>query len=280
MHRESRVVGLIGHPLGHSLSPVFQQAAFDFHRLALRYELWPTPATELLDVLARIRRADCLGANVTIPHKVAVLAHLDEVDRTAAEIGAVNTIHNQGGRLKGYNTDASGFARALDEARFAVRNCRALVVGAGGAARAVALALAWQECARLTIAARRVDAARDLKRSIAASGRIEVRVCAIDEVCGDEDLIVNCTSVGMKGGTAPDASPLADHQIPSGALVYDLVYNPPITPLLRIARSRGARVLGGLPMLVHQGAAAFTIWTNLPAPVPLMLARAEETLTA
>jgi shikimate dehydrogenase len=155
---------------------------------------------------------------------------------------------------------------------------RAVVVGAGGAARAVAFALAWAGVAELTVAARRAEPAAALAGALGGHARGAVRAVRPSEVGRGYDLLVNCTSVGMLHGPGEGASPLRREQIDPGALVYDLVYNPPVTPLLGLARAAGARALGGLPMLVYQGAAAFEIWTGLKPPVGLMMARAEEAL--
>ncbi|HEV8638781.1 MAG TPA: shikimate dehydrogenase [Chloroflexota bacterium] len=273
-----KVVGLIGYPLTHSVSPRFQQAGFDFLELPVEYQAWETPPERVAETIERVRRPDCLGINVTVPHKQAVIGLLDGIDEPAARIGAVNTIRNESGRLTGFNTDLAGFLRPLGEAGFAVDGARAVVVGAGGAARAVAFALAWAGAAELAVAARRPEPAEALAWAVRRHAKGEVRAVALSDVARGYDLLVNCTSVGMLHGPGEGASPLRREQIDPGALVYDLVYNPPVTPLLGLARAAGARALGGLPMLVYQGAAAFEIWTGLKPPVGLMMARAEEAL--
>jgi shikimate dehydrogenase len=215
---------------------------------------------------------------VTVPHKQAVIDRLDAVDDKAATIGAVNTIRNEDGRLRGFNTDLAGFLHPLGELGVELDGARAVVVGAGGAARAVAFALAWAGVAELTVAARRAEPAAALASALGGHARGAVRAIRPSEVTPGYDLLVNCTSVGMLHAPGEGQSPLRGEQIDPGALVYDLVYNPPVTPLLGLAQAAGARTLGGLPMLVHQGAAAFELWTGLKPPIGLMMARAEEAL--
>ncbi len=279
----SKVVGLIGYPLKHSISPVFQQAAFDYLGLPVRYEAWETPPEAVAERLARARRPDCLGMNVTIPHKEAVLPALDVVDERARQIGAVNTILNRGGRLIGYNTDADGFLQALRErGQYEPAGKRVVLLGAGGAARAVALGLAWAGVAALAIFNRTFERAN----ALAGAVRSLVPGCSVEALPWEKpllrdrlagaDLLVNATPIGMRHGQA--GSPLPATLIPSGAMVYDLVYNPAETQLLRDAARAGARTLNGLPMLVYQGVAAFEIWTGQRPPIGLMMQRAAEAL--
>jgi len=280
----SRVVALIGYPLGHSISPVFQQAAFDHYGIDVRYEKWETETTHLPEMIGRLRQA--LGANVTIPFKEAVISLLDEMDQLAAQIGAVNTIVNHDGRLIGYNTDAAGFIRALrQEGGFEPRGTCAALVGAGGAARAVGFALVGEGIRRLTIANRSADRAvrlASLLRTGAPAGTA-ITTLRWDEAkskgsFSSDDLLVNCTSLGMKHSQAEGETPLVEASIPRGALVFDLVYNPIETPLLIEARRAGARALGGLAMLVYQGAESFQLWLNRKPPVDIMFNKARESL--
>ena len=279
----TKFVGLIGHKLSHSISPQFQQAAFDYLGLDMRYEVWETAKDDLPEVVEGMRDASKLGANVTIPHKEAVLPLLDDVDNDARRIGAVNTIVNRGGKLIGYNTDASGFMRALrDDGAFSPRNKRVVLLGAGGAARAVGFALVDGRVRSLIILNRSVERgwalAWDLKVSdtevVALSWKDGNTLTALAEC----DLLVNCTSVGMKDGSGEGKSPLGIGLIPKRALVYDVVYNPLETPLLAAARKAGARTLGGLPMLVYQGAASFELWTGKSAPIDIMMRVAKRAL--
>jgi shikimate dehydrogenase len=276
-----KVVGLIGDPLRHSISPRFQQAGFDFLGLPVTYEAWETPPERVHEAVQRVRQPDCLGMNVTVPHKQTVMPLLDEVDARAARIGAINTVRNQDGRLTGYNTDAEGLVRALEEQGFILLGAKVAILGAGGVARAAAFAFAWAEVARLTILARRADQAWRLAQAVEPelSGRVH-SAWLPDEGndLRDCDLIVNCTSLGMLHSAGEGETPLPARAIGRDALVYDLVYNPPVTPLLAAAKEAGAKTLGGLPMLVYQGAAAFELWTGQKPPVGLMMARAEEAL--
>lgn len=277
-------LGIIGYPLGHSLSPVFQQAALDHLGIDARYERWETPPDALVDRVRSLRASDVLGANVTVPYKETVIPMLDALDEWARLVGAVNTIVNQAGRLMGYNTDSYGFLEGLREAGFSPKGIAVLLLGAGGAARGVALALAREGAALIAIANRTASRAEALAAEVACHGpRVETLPLAGDalrRVAQRSQLIVNTTTLGMKHSAGEACSPLAAAWIPSGALVYDLVYNPLETPLLREARRAGARVQAGLSMLVHQGAASFRLWTGREAPVDVMMAAARRALQA
>jgi len=280
----TKYVGLIGHKLSHSISPQFQQAAFDYLRLDIRYDVWETSKDDLPQVMEGLRDASKLGTNITIPHKEAVLPLLDKIDNDARRIRAVNTVVNREGKLIGYNTDASGFIRALrDDGAFSPRNKRVVLLGAGGAARAVGFALVDAGVKSLIILNRGMERGRalawDLKISdtevIALSWKDGRTLIAL----GECDLLVNCTSVGMKDSSAEGKSPLGMGLIPKRALVYDVVYNPMETPLLSAAKKVGARTLGGLPMLVYQGAASFELWTGQSAPIDIMMRAAKRALS-
>lgn len=279
----TKFVGLIGYKLKHSISPQFQQVAFDYLGLDIRYEVWETAKDELPNVVEGVRDASRLGANVTIPHKEAVLPLLDKVDQLARRIGAVNTIVKKDGKLVGYNTDANGFIRALEEdGGFVPKGKRAVLIGAGGAARAAGFALVGAGVKSLVILNRTQDRgealAWDLKISdtkvIALRWKDGRTLTALAEC----DLLVNCTSVGLKDSASEGRSPLGIGLIPKRALVYDVVYNPIETPLITAAKRAGARTLGGLPMLVYQGAASFELWTGKSAPIDIMMRVAKRAL--
>ena len=281
----TRHIYLIGHPVAHSVSPAFQQAALEHLAVDARYEAMDVPEPALPEAVGSLRDPNVLGANVTVPHKEAVIPFLDEVSDEARLIGAVNTIHNRGGALVGHNTDASGFLRALrEEARFDPVGKSVLVLGAGGSAKAVTVALAGEGVSEMVVANRTLGRASALAESARSLGvhAEAIPLCedAIRAAAARSRLIVNCTSLGMTGGPGEGQSPLEADTIPSEALVFDLVYNPRTTPLLREAELAGAQVLGGLPMLVYQGAAAFEIWTGEAAPVRVMSPAAEEALAA
>jgi shikimate dehydrogenase len=279
-----RFVGLIGHKLKHSISPQFQQAAFDYLGLDIRYELWDTEKDELPGVVEGIRDFSKLGANVTIPYKEAVLPLLDKVDQIARRIGAVNTIVKKDDKLVGYNTDASGFMKALEEeGGFVPKGKRAILLGAGGAARAVGFALVGAGVKSLVILNRTQDRGEALAWDLKIADTEVIALLWKDgrtlKALGECDLLVNCTSVGMKDSTAEGKSPIGVGLIPKRALVYDVVYNPIETPLIAAAKKAGARTLGGLSMLVYQGAAAFELWTDESAPIEIMMRMAKRALT-
>lgn len=275
---------LLGHPVAHSVSPAFQQAALDHCSIDATYDALDVPPEELPSAVRSLRDADVFGANVTVPHKEAVFPLLDSVSEEARLIGAVNTIHNRDGALEGHNTDARGFLSALrEQAGFEARGKAALILGAGGSARAVAVALAGEGVTRLAIANRTLERAAALADLVRSLG-VAVEAIALDGTglldAAQCDLVVNCTSLGMTGGPGPAESPIDAKLIPPDALVCDLVYNPRETRLLKEAASVGARTLGGLPMLVYQGAAAFELWTGVAAPAEVMFGAAEEALAA
>lgn len=290
---ETLLAGLIGHPVAHSRSPALQQAAFDALGIAARYELWDTPPEALAARIAALRQPGYLGANVTIPHKAAVIPLLDALDPLAARLAAVNTIAREAApvsgsvRLVGYNTDVTGLCRALAEQGAWTAGRRMLVLGAGGAAQA-ALGVAALEGAAVWIAARRVEAARaalDAFQRRAHAGdlaspdnpdRSPDHAIALDDVerlsaaLATTAVLINATPVGTRD---PDASPIPVallRHLPAGAFVFDMVYNPPETALVRAARALGLRASGGLPMLLYQGADAFRLWTGHEPPLDVM----------
>ena len=269
-------IGLIGKPVAHSTSPIFQQAALDHCGVDARYELWETEAEELPAVVERMRRDDCLGANVTIPHKERIIDLLDEIDPLARRIGAVNTVVNHGGRLSGHNTDILGFAQALRrDGEFDPHGCHAVVLGAGGVARAIAVALVDGGAASLTFTDIDQERAAGLARELTGQGQTVLRavppasaeLAAAASVCR---LLVNCTPIGLRHSRAEDDTPIPPEQVPPGALVFDVIANPPETRLLAEAHRRGARIVSGMAMLVYQGAESFRLWTGLEPPLDIM----------
>ena len=277
-----RRVGLIGWPVEHSLSPVMHNAAFQALGLGWRYELLSVPPGQLGAALADLNAGDFGGANVTVPHKSAVMAYLDEIDAAARSIGAVNTISVQGNRLLGHNTDAPGFVSALCEAGLELSGRRALLLGAGGAARAVAYALAQAGCA-VAIHNRTAMRAAGLVHHMQDLGLCAPVTRMPGETALDEldlarfDLLVNATAAGM--WPHDDGSPWPEAlSLPSHWTVFDLVYNPLETRLLRQARRAGARTIDGLGMLVWQGVLAFELWTGQEPPADLMRSAALKVL--
>lgn len=276
-------VGLIGWPVEHSVSPAMHNAAFGALGLDWRYHLLPTPATELEAAVMTLRRGEWAGANITVPHKEAVIPLLDSVSPAALIIGAVNTLLTRDGALVGDNTDAEGFLADLTEAGFSPAGRGALVLGAGGAARAIVYALVQAKC---TVTIHNRTPARAL--ALAAHISRDVDVSTVQAVphgvplqeldLGAFELVVNTTSVGMWPHKEESAWP-EDCALPAHLTVYDLVYNPAETRLLRQARSAGLRAIGGLGMLVHQGALAFERWTGQVPPLPVMGQAARGALT-
>lgn len=280
----TRLAGIFGYPLSHSLSPAIQQAAFDYHGIDAVYQAWQTTPDNLASEVARLRGDQYLGANVTIPHKERVMQHLDRIDQMAVDIGAVNTIAKEGDELVGYNTDAYGFVKSLkDGSGLELMGKRALLLGAGGAARAAAYALAQEQVARLTIANRTLARAESLAGEIRKLLPDVLAIAAtepdLQEAAEDADLIVNSTSMGMRHAEGEGQTMLEARHILPSAVVYDMVYNPPETPLMAEARQAGATVVGGLAMLIHQGAAAFLRWTGEEAPIAVMMEAGEKALS-
>ena len=294
----TRVVGVFGDPVEHSLSPPMHNRAFAALGLNFVYVAFHVRPERLPEAVRAVRALDLAGVNVTIPHKVAVMAHLDEVDPAAALIGAVNTVVNRGGRLYGTNTDGAGFVRSLrEEAGLEPAGRRFVLLGAGGAARAIAMQLALDGAAELTIANRTVDRAEALAAAVTkglaavpgARGTgpvagtapvvraVPLEPGALQGALAEADAVIHTTPVGMDPHS--DVPPVvAPELLRPGQLVCDIVYTPRQTALLRAARARGCRVLEGLGMLVYQGAIAFELFTGCPAPVEVMRQALEEAL--
>jgi len=293
-------VGLIGNPVAHSYSPRFQQAALDALGLLARYELWQTAPEELPARVASLLDERCLGANVTIPYKEAVLPLLDTVDPLAACIGAVNTIVHQDGYLHGYNTDAPGLLYALAEQGIgelqaggitgrlhespflSLSGYTVVLLGAGGAARSAAFSVAGAQVTRLIIVNRHLERAQRLAGEVQQGN--DCQVFSLNDpnflIPHPKSIIINATPVGMqvahkqaKEEEQEEASPLPVDVLARFApdtFVLDMVYNPIQTRLLIQARMLGLRAVNGLPMLLHQGSLAFTLWTGWPAPLEVM----------
>lgn len=268
-------LALLAHPAGHSVSPAMHRAAFAALGLDARYDAFDVPPADLGAAVARLRAAPWAGANVTVPHKEAVIRFLDELTPVARRLGAVNTIMRRGGALLGDNTDLAGFARSLAGLRPAWGDVPVVVVGAGGAARAVVAAFV-DVGARVALWARDAGRARALLDELAPGAAEVLSDTARDAAVAACAALVQTTPVGMHGG--PAGSPLAAGVLPAGGAVIDLIYRPPRTPLLRAAQAAGLRVRNGLPMLVYQGAASLEAWTGRAAPIHVMGVAAEAAL--
>ncbi len=262
------------------------RAALSHCGLDITYDPWETPPEGLGGFVEWARRPDSgvAGFNVTVPHKEAVAAAVDEASQEAERAGAVNTVVVRDGRLHGHNTDGIGFVLALkEEANFTFDGRRVLILGAGGAARGVVMALAAENPESVVIANRTPERAQRLAQDLRRRWRGVVDTASLGgeglgRAAEKSDLIVQCSTVGMSHGPDPAGSLLRSEDIPGEALVYDLVYNPPETPLMKEARKAGARVLGGLSMLVYQGAEGFEAWTGEKAPVKVMFRAASDAL--
>jgi shikimate dehydrogenase len=271
---KTKICGLIGDPVEHTMSPVMHNTVFREMGLDYIYVPFRVSAVDLPRAVKGLKALNVRGFNVTIPHKVTVMPLLDGLDSLAERIGAVNTVVNDDGKLRGYNTDADGFLRALLECGVEPEGKEVVVMGAGGASRAISYILA-EKGARLTILNRKLelDWAEDIARLINDILGKEVKVFELlphhlKEALHGADLLVNATSVGM----SPESS---ESPVPAGLLhsklaVFDIVYNPVETRLLKEAKEAGARTMGGVDMLAWQGALAFEKWTGRKAPVELM----------
>jgi shikimate dehydrogenase len=265
-----RVV-LIGHPVAHSLSGAMQQAAFDDQGIDAAYELWDRAPIALVDAIGEIRGDDFLGANVTIPHKERVVPLVDRLTEEAQATGAVNTVTREGRRLVGHNTDVPGFKVALDKLVGRQKMPRAaIVLGAGGGSRAVVYGLIRDGFQRIVIFNRHLHRAEGLVKHFGRSAaHMELRAMPwhesiIEAELAKSKILINATSIGLTS----DASPIPAEILPPDLLVLDLIYAR--TKLLRDAEAAGCTVSDGEQMLLHQGAAAFTLWTGLAAPVDVM----------
>lgn len=274
-------LGVIGQPVAHSLSPQMQNAALAESKLKMCYARFEIAPDELQDSLEAVRGLDFVGVNLTVPHKVTALGLVQQVDESAREIGAINTIKIDDGKLHGFNTDGKGFSRAIRE-EFAVdlRDLRILILGAGGAARAIARQCAKENCERLVIANRdpqKAAALADGLRSFFAGPRVLGPVARLQSVSLEDDalrfqiantdLVVNATPLGLNHN---DALPIPVRLLAPHLMIYDTVYSSRRTAFVSGAIDSGARAANGLSMLLHQGALAFEIWFDRPAPIDVM----------
>ena len=281
-HGQTMLYGIFGDPIGHSLSPLMHNTAFAHHGIEAVYLPFAVRPSHLRMAVKSIAALQMGGVNVTIPHKQAVLAWMDELSPEARLIGAVNTIHLQDGRLHGYNTDGIGFLHALEEGGRAVAGRTVLLLGAGGAARAIAVQLCLSGIGRLLLANRTLARAEDLAAFLKQNiSHADISVVTMGESSlaaqlPDTDIVVNATSIGMH---PHDPLLLPSTALCPQHLVCDIVYRPLQTPLLRAAQQRGAHTVDGLGMLLHQGAKAFEIWTAHAFPLAMIRARLLEAVT-
>ena len=271
----TRIYGIFGHPVSQSLSPAMHNAAFTHLGLDCVYLAFDVDPRNVAQAVSSIRALGLCGINVTIPHKQSVMAGLDEIASEASMVGAVNTIVNENGRLKGYNTDVSGVLRALhSELEFAPRGKNVYIVGAGGASRAVIVAMCTGGARSVSIVNRTYLKAQKLSEEFSPQfGSVAFSAASLDdtdrvaELIAQADIVINCSSAGM-GDIEPLCLPL--DLLGKDCVVYDLVYKPPVTPLVRDSRALGLKSESGLGMLLYQGVDAFEIWTGEDAPVEVM----------
>lgn len=275
----TKLVGVIGWPVEHTVSPAMHNAAFDAAGLNLRYVPLPVHPDRVGEAVRGLRSLGFAGCNVTVPHKRAVMAYLDEITEQARAIGAVNTIVLQSqGRMIGHNTDAAGFLRALTEGGFCPEGKQAVIIGAGGVGRAVTYALA-SAGATATVLNRTLSRAQSLIADLTSFfpslplRAFPLTPATLRQEAQTADLLVNATSLGMWPQIGHSPWP-EDLSMPPSLTIFDVVYNPLETKLMGQARAAGAQAIGGLGMLVHQGAAAWELWTGQQAPVDVMAAAA------
>ncbi|HBH96750.1 MAG TPA: shikimate dehydrogenase [Candidatus Omnitrophica bacterium] len=271
----TRVFGVLGHPIGHSLSPLMHNAAFAARRLDGIYAPFDVPPAVFAEVVRGLVACGISGFNVTVPHKETIVPLLDTLVRDARALGAVNAVVAHRGRLTGHNTDTIGLMGALAELGWRPRRCTAMILGAGGSAKAVAWVLTRAPGTHVIVANRRLDRAQRLAewlRPLRPRCRIEVRPLEPVDVRGC-DLLVNATPIGM----AHDADIPLIRGLGSRVMVYDLVYNR-TTALVRRARRQGCVAANGVSMLVYQGAASFEWWWHRRAPIAAMRRAVERAL--
>jgi len=279
---KTRVCGVIGDPIEHTLSPTIHNAAFNHLKLDFVFLAFRVKAADLENAVRGMRGLGIHGLNVTMPHKSTVIAYLDEVDPAVKFLGSANTILNKNGKLSGFNTDGVGALKALRENGTELSEKKVLLLGAGGAAKAIAFALA-EEVGELVVLNRAAEKARELAEALGRMFNKKVvggslSPDAIAKNLRDSDILINATSVGMKPNLSQ--SLVAPQWLRSDLTVMDIVYNPVETKLAKDAKAAGAKVISGVEMLIYQGAASFEIWTNRSAPIEVMRRAALDKLSS
>ncbi len=269
---KTRVCGVIGDPIEHSLSPTIQNAAFKALDLDYSFLAFKVTSNGVANAITGMRGLGIVGLNVTMPHKEAVIKYLDKIDDNAKFLNTVNTIYNKKGKLLGFNTDGFGALKALKENGADPKDKRVLLLGSGGAARAIAFTLV-QEVDELTILNRTVSEAKKIANLLTKTCNKKVHTDSLNKQIIKKqmqqiDILINATAVGMK--PKADSSLISPEWLKPTITVMDIVYNPVETKLLKDAKSIGAKIISGVEMLIYQGAASFEIWTDKPAPVEIM----------
>ena len=267
--------GIIGYPLGHTLSPIIHNSAFNELGYNIDFQIWETEEKLLKDKIQSLRNENVLGCCITLPYKKKVMQYLDNIDNSATEIDAINWIINKNGILSGYNTDWLGFINSLDFYKKSIKNKTALIIGAGGSAKAICQGLIKGKVKSIIISNRTLKKAEEIKE-LFGNNQTEIQIIDFKELNNlttlkEIDLIINATSLGMTGGPDPKKSPIDTSLLNTRALCYDLVYSPQITPFLRDAKNNKIDTIGGLSMLVFQAASGFELLTNKKAPINTML---------
>lgn len=264
----TKTYAVIGDPIDHSLSPALHNPAFAFLRLDCTYIAYRIPKGELDDGIKDLKKIGIAGFNVTIPHKIDMMRLLDEADDECKTVGATNTVVNTDGYLKGYNTDVDGFLDPIRKRKIDCKGCNVLLIGAGGAARAVIAGFAKEKIGKITITNRTREKAEELVKFAKQLGLESeyLDLTSAGDKAGDFRFIVNATSVGLKG----IGCPISTKNITKDSIVYDIVYMPVETPLIQQSKEKRATIIYGWEMLLAQAMKSFEIWTGKPAPYEAM----------
>lgn len=275
---KTKVYCLIGDPVEHSISPLIFNAVFRYLSLNSIYVAFRVKAEDLSTAVNGLKAIGVKGFNVTIPHKVQIIKLLDSVDNQAQFMNAVNVVVNCNGVLKGYNTDGYGALKALKSVDTVLSNKVVTLIGAGGASRAIAFTVAYENPKKIYIVNRTLSRAENLAQDLKSKVNVTVKPCSFNDLNAfrEADVVVNCTPVGMYPNV--DESPFDCSLLKSECVVMDIVYNPIETKLLKEAKALGLKTIDGVSMLVHQAVLAFKIWVNLNPPVDLMMATAYKAL--
>ncbi len=260
--KNKKITGLIGYPLGHTLSPVMHNAVFKKKKMNWEYRVFELKPREKGKFIKKMKKEKIAGINVTVPYKQSIMKYLDKTDRAAAAIGAVNTVKNRNSKPAGYNTDYTGFEKSLDKNKIKVKGKNVVLFGAGGAAHAVVYALKKRKPEMIDIINIDIPMARRLVKKLKPkNARIWIlkKTKVIDVLVKKADFVINATSVGLDKKSNPyKISGLKKKGIP----VYDVIYNPAVTPFLKQAKKKGGKIINGLDMLIYQGMESFRIWTG------------------
>ncbi|RXY98449.1 shikimate dehydrogenase [Fictibacillus sp. S7] len=260
-------VGLIGYPVSHSMSPQMQNGAFEKAGLSYVYDKYEVHPDQLAEAVRDMREKGFAGWNVTIPHKQAIMPYLDEIAEDALKIGAVNTVVNENGKLTGYNTDGAGFVKGLmRHVSFPMEEAKVLIIGAGGASRAISYAMGKEGPNTIAITNRTMEKAQDIFSECLRDQDQVISLQKAEERLTEFNIVINTTSIGMK----EDRLPLRVNHLKAGTVVSDIIYNPFKTALLKESEKRGAIIDNGVAMLVFQGALSFEKWTGVAPDASLM----------